>query len=72
MKIKNTYAAVSAQAKQAQKRYEDSVKRQAVVQDVSSETGLTQSLADALIDKVRVFPGNRVEISYKFTDDFSA
>lgn len=72
LRIKNTHAIVSAQAKQAQKEYEESVKRQTIVQDLSGETGLTQPLADALIDKVTVYPDNRVEISYKFADAFSA
>ena len=72
LRVKNTLALVSVQARDAQKEYDEQVKRQAIMREVSSEKELTRALVDALIEKVIVYPGNRVEIVYKFKDGFNA
>jgi len=72
LRVKNTLALASVQARDAQKAHDETVKRQAVMQEVSGEKELTQTLADTLIEKVIVYPGNRVEIAYKVKGDFSA
>jgi hypothetical protein len=36
--------------------------------EVSSETGFTRALAEKLIDKVYIYPGDRVEIAWKIRD----
>lgn len=68
---KNVCALASAQARDARKEYEGLVKQQGIAREATGEKGLTQSLADALIEKVVVYPGNRVEVAYKMTDAFN-
>jgi len=72
LRIKNTLALVSAQERDAKKIHEENVKRQVIMREVFDERELTQPLADALIEKVIVYPGNRVEIAYKIKGDFGA
>lgn len=36
--------------------------------EVAAETGLTKELAEKLIDKVYIYPGNRLEIAWKIRD----
>jgi len=48
------------------------VKRQTIAQEVSGKKELTRALTDAMIERVIVYPGNRIEIAYKFKDGFSA
>ena len=43
--------------------------RREIVQEVGSTDVLTQSLIDRLINRVYVFPGDRIEIEY-VTQDF--
>jgi hypothetical protein len=70
--VKNAYALVSAQARATEKLHDEKVKRQTIAREVSGKKELTQALADALIEKVVVYPGNRIEIAYRFKDDFRA
>lgn len=69
--MKNVCTMAAAQTKQAQADYEAKVKRREIIKEVSGADSLTQSLIDALIDKVYVFPGNRIEIVYKMQDVFN-
>lgn len=68
LQVKNTCAAVTAQAKQAQEQHAEQVKRKQIIQEISLADGLTNSLVDLLIEKVFVFPEKRIEIAYKISD----
>ena len=71
LKTRNTLAAVEAQVKQAQERHEEMVQQKRIVQEINGTDGLTQKLADLLIDRVYVFPDKRIEIRYKIKDIFA-
>ena len=60
---------ITAQTKQIQSDYEARLKQREIVQEVGSTDVLTQSLIDRLINRVYVFPGDRIEIEY-VTQDF--
>ena len=49
--------------------YEIKLKQQEIVQKVGNANMLTKALIDRLINKVYVFPGDRIEIEYA-TQDF--
>jgi len=68
VQIKNTCAAVTAQAKQAQEQREEQIKQKQIIREISQADGLTASLVDLLIEKVYVFPGKRIEIAYKVSE----
>ena len=44
--------------------YEIKLKQQEIVQEVGNANMLTKALIDRLINKVYVFPGDRIEIEY--------
>lgn len=69
VKEKNVHTAIAAQIKKAQSDYEAKVKRDEIIQEITSANSLTNSLVDLLIKKVYVFPENRIEIEY-VTQDF--
>ena len=71
MREKNVHAVITAQTKQAQGDYEATIKRQEIIQEIDSTDRLTHDLAERLIKKVHVFPGDRIEIEYA-TQDFFA
>ena len=50
-------------------RSEIKLKQQEIVQKVGNANMLTKALIDRLINKVYVFPGDRIEIEYA-TQDF--
>lgn len=39
-----------------------------IAKDVKKENTLTQALADTLIDKVLIYPDNRIEVVWKIQD----
>lgn len=69
VKEKNVHTAIAAQMKKAQSDYDAKVKRDEIIQEITSANSLTNSLANLLIKKVYVFPENRIEIEY-VTQDF--
>lgn len=71
VQAKNVHAAITAQTKQIQSDYEARLKQREIVQEVGSAGTLTQALIDRLINKVYIFPGDRIEIEY-VTQDFLA
>ena len=71
VQAKNVHAAITAQTKQIQSDYEARLKQREIVQEVDSAGTLTQALIDRLINKVYIFPGDRIEIEY-VTQDFLA
>ena len=70
LKTKNAYAIVLAQAKQKQEERARHDSRQEATKAVFNSEGLTAELTDLLIDKVLVYPDNRIEIAYKIKDIF--
>lgn len=53
-----------AQAKREQEAKEKAAKHDSIMIELTGAAGLTVFLADLLIDMVRVYPGNRIEIEY--------
>ncbi|MFZ5989442.1 MAG: hypothetical protein ACOYWZ_20290 [Bacillota bacterium] len=66
--LNRIYTAISAQAAKLKADCEENNKAREFAEDISKETGLTQELMELLIDKVFIYPGNRIEISWKVTD----
>ena len=62
------YITISAQAAKQRADCDEKNKAREIAGDIAKESGLTQALMDLLIDKVYVYPENRVEISWKVTD----
>ena len=69
VQAKNVHAVITAQTKQIKSDYEIKLKQQEIVQEVGNANMLTKALIDRLINKVYVFPGDRIEIEYT-TQDF--
>ena len=70
LKVKNAYAAVTAQAKLKREEQARQSSRQEIVHSIVEADVLTSELTDLLIEKVYVFPDNRIEIVYKIHDLF--
>ena len=70
LKTKNAFAALTSQAKQQQEAKEKEAQRKSISKELAEATGLTTALADLLIDRVRIYPDNRIEIEYKVQDLF--
>ena len=67
-RLEQLFTAVKAQT--AQKRMDADMKkaRHKLAQEVSGAGGLTAGLADALIQRVYVYPGNQIDIEWKMKD----
>jgi site-specific DNA recombinase len=63
-RTKNTLAAVSAQSAAAKAGRELMKNQREIYMEVSTATSLTRPMVEALIDKVMIFPDDRIEISY--------
>ena len=70
LKTKNACAAVLAQAKQKQEERSRQESREEAAKAILDADTLTTELADFLIDRVLVYPDNRIEIAYKIKDIF--
>ena len=70
LKVKNAYAAVTTQAKLKREEQARQSSRQEIVHSIEEADVLTFELTDLLIEKVYVFPDNRIEIVYKVHDLF--
>ena len=70
LKVKNAYAAVTAQAKLKREEQARQSSRQEIAHSIAEADVLTSELTDLLIEKVYVFPDNRIEIVYKVHDLF--
>lgn len=64
------YAAVTAQAKLKREEQARQSSRQEIVHSIAEADVLNSELTDLLIEKVYVFPDNRIEIVYKIHDLF--
>ncbi len=69
-KAKNAYAVLTAQAKENKESQAKQSLAQQAIQEICNENILSPSMVDRLIEKVNVFPGNRIEIEYKIHDLF--
>jgi len=61
----------SALAKQTAQMLMDNKTKQVrkkLAQKISDSRGLTQELADALVERVNIYPGNRIEVEWKIKD----
>jgi site-specific DNA recombinase len=67
-RLNRVYTTLSAQVAKLKADCDEKNKAREIAGDIAKETGLTQALMDLLIDKVYIYPGNRVEISWKVTD----
>ena len=70
LKVKNAYAAVTAPAKLKREEQARQSSRQEIAHSIAEADVLTSELTDLLIEKVYVFPDNRIEIVYKVHDLF--
>ena len=61
---------MTTRAKREQAEKEKEVQRRSIMKELADATGLTTALADLLIDRVRLYPGGRIEIEYKVQDLF--
>lgn len=71
VKAKNVHAAITAQTKQAKSDNEKQRQHTQIAQEIENASGLTKPLVDTLIKKVKVFPGNHIEIEYAVQDFFA-
>lgn len=60
-----------AQAEQTKEADERRQNRERAIREIAEADKLTDALSELLIEKVFVFPGNRIEIAYKTRDIFS-
>lgn len=70
LKTKNARSAWMAQVEQTQAAEEQRQHRERAIQEIAGADKLTCALSDLLINKVYVFPDNRLEIAYKIQDIF--
>ena len=66
----NAFAAIATQAKLKQEEQERQNSRGEIWSAITESTGLTPELTDLLIEKVMVYPDNRLDIIYKVKDLF--
>ena len=67
-RLKQVHAAVTAQVERTRGDEKTKRARTELAREVSGASGLTAELADALIDRVYISPGNQVEIVWKMKD----
>lgn len=67
-RLKQIHGALCAQTTQARMDADARTARKELAQEITGAGGLTTGLADALIDRVYVYPGNQVEIIWKMKD----
>ena len=67
-RLRVIHSALEAQAAQMQMDEQTKSARAKLAQEVAKADGLTAGLADTLVDRVYVYPGNRVEIVWKMKD----
>lgn len=67
-RLKQVHAAVTAQVERSRGDEKTKRARTELARKVSGASGLTAGLADALIDRVYVYPNNQVEIVWKMKD----
>ena len=66
--LKQLQSAISAQTAQMQGYEKSKNARMELAQKVTQASGLTVDLAEALIDRIYVYPENQLEIVWKMND----
>jgi len=69
-RLREIHSKLKAQTSQMQMDEKTKSARTALAQEVAGSKGLTAKLADTLIDRVYVYPGNQLEIVWKMKDFF--
>jgi len=67
-RLRRIHTDLEAQTSQMQMNEQEKSASKKLAQEVAGAGGLTPELADTLIDRVYVYPGNRVEIVWKVKD----
>lgn len=67
-RLKQIHSGIAAQTTQMQMDEKTKSARTKLAQEITSTSSLTAELANALIDRVYVHPGNQVEIVWKMKD----
>ncbi len=62
--MKPLCSVVADKAKTAQEDYEESIKNAEIAASIDGADSLTKALVDKLVERVYVFPNNRIEIKY--------
>ena len=68
-RLKQLHSSLAAQTTQMQMDDKTKNARIELAQEITGTSGLTAELANTLIDRVYVYPGNQIEIVWK-TKDF--
>ena len=68
IRLNRVYTTLSAQTIKLKANCDKKNKTREIAGDITNEIGLTHALMDLLIDKVYVYPGNRIEIIWKVAD----
>ena len=66
--MEQVYDALSTQSSQMQMDADTKKASRKLAQEVVCADGLTAALADTLIERVYVYPGNRLDIEWKSND----
>jgi len=69
-RLKQLHSILKAQTMQMKSDEETKKARHDLAQEISQSSGLTQELADTLIERVYVYPQNQIEIVWKIKDFF--
>lgn len=67
-RLRAIHSALKVQTARMQLDEQTKSARAKLAQEVTGANGLTAGMADALIDRVYVYPGDRVEIVWKMKD----
>ena len=67
-RLRQVQSVLTAQTTQMQMDEQAKSARTKLAREITSASGLTAGLADALIDRVYVYPGSQVEITWKIND----
>ncbi len=64
-RLEQIHSTLSTQTGQMQVEHETQAVRQKLARDITQANGLTQKLVDTLVERVYVYPDNRLEIIWK-------
>lgn len=67
-RLREIHSAMKAQITQMQMDEKAKSARTELAREITGANGLTAGLADTLIDRVFIYPGNQVEIVWKMKD----
>jgi hypothetical protein len=70
--LKRIHALLAARTERLRQDKETSTRVRKIADEVKDEQTLTRGLVETLIDKVYVYPGNRVEVCWKLQDFYEA